>query len=231
MMAAVLACGPDSVLSYVPAAAHWTLWRSAARTMEVSVLRGRGRSRPGVRVHVVRQLDATVHRRIPITTVARTIVDLAEVLNDRGVERVIERAEMLGLFDLRKLEPAMCGRRGARKLERVLGLYRGHTNTKSDNEELLLAICRAADGVPEPDMNLKVEGHERDATWLRERVIVEIDARSTHDHPLAWEHDRLRDQTAIVAGWTVIRFTKWQLENDAGYVAATIRGLLTRPPS
>jgi very-short-patch-repair endonuclease len=219
LMAAVLACGPGAVLSHRSAAALWAIRPSARGTTDVTVLRGAGRSRPGIDVHLAREIDATTVDGIPVTTVGRTIVDLTEVLNRRGVEKAIQEAEYQRLFDLNELNRAMQGRRGAPVLTSLLAQFRGDTRTKSDPEELYLAIIRQAD-VPHPSCNVYVEGYERDFVWPKPRVIVEIDARSTHDNPWAWEEDRVRDQAATIKGWRVVRFTKSQLENEPDYVAA-----------
>ncbi len=216
----MLACGPEAALSYRAAAAHWDLRPSSSPIFDVSVPRGRAHSRRGIRVHRARSLATTRRHGVPITTVAQTIVDLAEVLDRRGTERLIERADQLGLFDLRRLKAATHGRRAAPVLSSLLADYRGDTKTKSDPEELYLRIIRAHGGIPDPLLNVQVEGYERDAVWPKPKVIVEIDARSTHDTPGAWERDRIRDQAAIAAGWTVVRFTKSQLETDPAYVAA-----------
>jgi hypothetical protein len=228
-IAAVLAYAPGSALSHLAAAVHWGLRTGEPQVIDVTSPR-RARGQTGIRVHSARDLERTIWHGIPITTVARTIVDCAELLDYRGVERLIERADQLGLYDGRAVHEAMDGRRGAARINAVLGHWQGDTTTKSDTEELLFGICRAH-GIPQPRCNVTREGAERDFVWDEQRVIAETDARSTHDNPGAWERDRLRDQAAIVAGWRVVRLTRRQIEERPDEVAGILRALLTRPPS
>jgi very-short-patch-repair endonuclease len=230
MMAAALACGPSAVLSHRSAAPLWAIRPTARATFDVTVPRGSARSRPGIQVHQATVIDATTVDAIPCTTVARTLVDLAEVVPPYAVENAIDRAEQLQLFDLHALQRAMRGRHSARVLAAILAGYKGEPRTKNDFEALFLALCRQH-GFPEPQVNVMVEGVERDFVWRAHRLIVETDGRETHDTTRAFEEDRRRDQIAIAAGWTVLRFTWRQLTYQPQTVAATVRAVLTRPPS
>ncbi|MEA2451187.1 MAG: hypothetical protein QOG63_3119, partial [Thermoleophilaceae bacterium] len=116
------------------------------------------------------------------------------------------------------------------KLRAVLAGYRGDPGTRNDFEKLLLRICRRA-GLPEPHANVWVEGDERDFVWPQQRVIVETDGRERHDTTRQFEEDRRKDQTAVAAGWIVLRFTWRQLTNEPDRVARTLTAVLTRPPS
>jgi very-short-patch-repair endonuclease len=232
-MAAVLACGDGAALSH-RSAAHLIGIRLTSRpAIEVTRPRGSRSVGAGIQLHTSRRLgpiDLTVVDAIPCTTVARTLVDLAEVVPPYAVENAIDRAEQLGLFDLHALHGAMRGRHGARILTSLLAQYRGEARTKNDFEALFLRICRA-NGFPEPRVNVIVEGEERDFVWPARRLIVETDGRETHDTTRAFEEDRRKDQVAIAAGWTVLRFTWRQLTEQPQTVAATVRAVLTRPPS
>lgn len=99
-MAAVLAGGAGAVLSHRSAATLWRIRLSARKQAEVTVPRRRGR-RPAIQFHQtpLPADELTVHDGIPVTTVARTLLDLAAVVDQRQVERAINEAEVLRLWD------------------------------------------------------------------------------------------------------------------------------------
>ncbi len=234
--AAVLACGPDAALSHRSAADLRSLRDSARFAIDVSSPTRRGRGRHGIDAHRGESLLARDVERvdaIPCTSVARTLLDLAEVINRRALERACERAEILRVFDLRAVDDVLAraaGRPGAARLADVVARLRpGDTLTKSDLEERFLALCRATD-LPLPEINawiaLEPLGVEADALFRAARVDVELDGRDVHMTPDAFERDRLRDQRLQVAGWRVLRFTGRQLKDDPLRVAATVRALV-----
>jgi len=237
-IAAVLACGDGAALSHRSAAALWGL-RPDNRASSDVTSRGRaGRRRSGVVAHLGRGLmpvDVTVVDGIPCTSLARTLLDLAEVVDRRGLERAIDRAEVLRLLDMRPVDDVIAranGRRGVALLRSVLGEHDpGSTITESELEELLLAICRTA-GLPTPEVNVWVpvpgEQFKVDSLWRRERLIVETDGRDVHTTRRAFERDRERDQRLMLAGWRVVRFTWRQLTREPERVAATLRALLAQ---
>jgi very-short-patch-repair endonuclease len=218
------------VLSHRSAAHLWAIRLTSRSQFEVTVPHGTRRARSGIHVHHARRIERAAVDGIPCTTVARTIVDCSEVLAPYAVENMIDRAEQLRVFDLRAVEAELDGRRGAPKLRAVLAGYRGDPGTRNDFEKLLLRICRRA-GLPEPHANVWVEGDERDFVWPQQRVIVETDGRERHDTTRQFEEDRRKDQTAVAAGWIVLRFTWRQLTNEPDRVARTLTAVLTRPPS
>src|SRR6476661_4052464 len=228
-MAAVLACGAGAVLSYRDVAEIYWLRPHNGRLFDVTSPIRTGRKKPGIRVHSGATLtarDITAVRAIPCTAVPRTLLDLADVVRQREVERAIERAETLNLFDLvaiRELLDRSPGRRGARKLERALGAE--PVFTRNDLEELMFAIALRA-GVPRPLVNYWIGKYQADFAWPEQRLIAETDGRATHATTHAFEHDRLRDRELVKAGWRVIRFTYRQLESDPEEAAATLRTLL-----
>ena len=137
-----------------------------------------------------RRLDASDQTRIdgiPITTVARTLFDLADVLPERQLERAFEEAERLRLFDLAAIE-AVCARgRGRRARRRVLALLnalREPPATRSELERLFLDFCRAY-GLPEPVFNVVIEGYEVDAWWPGTLIVVH-DTRACAGVEIAW---------------------------------------------
>ena len=240
-MAAVLACGPNAALSYRSAAALHEIRRTARTNIDVTIPGRSPRKHAGIDVHRSTTLtpeDVTTVHGIPCTTVARTILDLAQVIKGRPLERALDQAEILGLLDLAALDDQIernKARPAARRLQAVLDQhYIGSTPTWSELEEALLAACRRAK-LPMPEVNALIDPHDSDPTairvdfvWREQRVIVETDGHETHHTRRAFEEDRLRDQRLIVAGWTVIRITWRQLTQHPSEITDRIARLLSR---
>ena len=235
-LAAVLACGPDAVLSHCSAAALWGLRPTARTAIDVTAPGRPGSGRRGIDAHsaaTVVPADRTTARGIPCTTVARTLLDLAESLDRRGLERAFDQAEVLHVLDLLALQDVLdraAGRRGAALLASVLAEHRpGDTLTRSELEERFFAICRTA-GIPSPRVNVPVGEADRavevDFCWPDHRLIVETDGHATHGTRTAFERDRSRDRRLLVAGWRVARFTWRQVTREPAEVADTLRALM-----
>jgi very-short-patch-repair endonuclease len=236
-MAAVLACGPKAVLSHRDAGALWGLRPSGRPRIDVCVPRRSGRPRPRIDVHVsgtLRPRDITVREGIPCTSVARTLLDLGDVVDRRGVERAVEQAEVLGVFDLRGLEEVL-GRAGPRcgagVLRAVMARWSATGLTASELEERFLVLCRTA-ALPQPAVNAWLavdDGTIRvDFLWRSERLVAETDGLAFHRTPEAFERDRVRDQRLALTGFRVVRFTWRQVTREPETVAATIGALLGR---
>lgn len=220
-MAAVLACGPGAVLSHRSAAALLGLRSAGWTRIEVTVPGRSGRRRDGIKVHRSMALapqDATRVKNIPCTTATRTLLDLAEVLERRPLERAFDQSEILELFDLRALNDQLARnktRPGARAVRALLDEhYIGSTPTQNALEEAFLALCREA-RVVDPQVNEWVDLGDgepaiwADFVWRAQRVIVETDGRKVHGTQQARERDPRRDQRAILAGWQPMR-TTWR---------------------
>jgi very-short-patch-repair endonuclease len=215
-MAAVLACGPGAVLSHIPGGAHWQIVRDRG-PCEVIAPKAR-RSRSGIRVHeaLLPADERTVREGIPITTVPRTLFDLAAVLPERQLERAINEAEVLHLWDELSLDHLLHRyprHKGNRAVRAALQKRReGSSVTRSELEEMFLALTDAA-GIPRPEINALVEGFEVDAVWRDTRLVIELDGRDTHGTPAAFERDRERDRALQVAGWRPVRITYRQMRD------------------
>jgi very-short-patch-repair endonuclease len=166
---------------------------------------------------------------IPVTSVFRTIFDLAAVLDLRGLERAFHEAEVQGLTDrvsLPTLLERYPGRRGTRNLRAVLGSKQPVAITRNDFEEAFLALVDAY-GLPRPRMNanLALRGRffEIDALWERERVALELDSRGVHGTPKRFESDRLRDRILVAEGWRTMRVTWRQLQEEPLEVVEDLR--------
>ncbi|MEZ0294545.1 MAG: type IV toxin-antitoxin system AbiEi family antitoxin domain-containing protein [Solirubrobacteraceae bacterium] len=217
-LAAVLACGDGAVLSHASAAAHWGLRPSAATRIDVTVPRSGQRRRPGIRVHRHAALGAgevTEHESVPVTTPSRTLLDLAAALPRRSVERALDQAEVLRLFDatqLRALLAAHLRRPGTPLLRTLLDEHQaGTTLTRSELEEAFLRLCDRS-GVPRPVVNGRALGFESDFASDDRALVVEVDGFAFHRTRRAFERDRTRDAVLAAAGVRTLRFTARQVE-------------------
>ncbi len=229
LWAAVLACGgPDAVvLSHTTAAALWDLVPLPAR-VDVTTLR-RGASTRAIRVHRSRTLDRAgdviALDGLPLTTVARTLLDLADVLTEHQLERVCHRAEVVRRLDVGALQrPA--GRRTA-KLDRALATLAPAEPqvTRSALEERFLALVAGA-GLPRPHTNVLLHGFEVDVLWAPAKLVAELDGRAAHLTATAFERDRRRDAVLGAAGYGVERFSWTQVTRRPAEVLAVLRARL-----
>jgi very-short-patch-repair endonuclease len=232
-MAVVLACGPGAALCHRSAAALWGLGRDGWKT-DVSVP-GDRRSRGMIKVHRarLRPEDVSTHDGVPVTTVARTLLDLAAILTRNQLIRAIEAAERNELFDLRQVEAVAARyprRSGTVALRAALADYCDPLDTHSDLERDFEGLIRKA-ALPDPQMNVILEGFEVDAFWPPSRLVVELDSRGYHLSPRAFENDRARDATLQRAGYRVIRLTSRRLRDDPSGVVELLAELTsaTRP--
>ena len=231
-MAAVLACGADAVASHRSAGALHGLCRSPSGNIEVIVPRAGGRRRRGITVHGTRSLGPTeigLCEDIPCTTPARTLVDLAAVLDRRRLRRALERSIELRLFDGVLMDAALDrgrGRRGTGVLRELLAALADEpAPTRYELERRFLELVREQ-GLPIPVVNAWVEGHEVDFHWPQHRLIVETDGRATHDTPHQFEEDRRRDLELTLAGWHVIRVSWRQVVHEPARVGALLSSRL-----
>ena len=223
-MAAVLACGEGAMLSYRSAAALHGLRDWGHTKIEVTVPRRSARRHEGVKVHRSTTLidrDATVVNDISCTSVARTLLDLAEVVTHRQLERAFDQAEIIEGLDLNAINDQLSRnstRVGAKACRIVLEThYIGKTPTANENEEALLAITRPL-GIPDPECNKFIvlddggPAIKADFVWCEQRLVIEADSDKWHNTRQRFELDRQRDQRLIAAGWTVIRTTWRQMK-------------------
>jgi len=235
--AAVLACGDGAVLSHRSAAALHDLGLRGAAHVEVTAPGSRGRGRAGIRVHSAATLapqDVTRVDDIRVTTLARTLLDIAAEVTPRELERAVDRAEQQRLLDVALIDEVLARanrRRGAAALRAVLGDHRaGSTLTRSALEERFLQICRDA-RLPPDAVNAWIPypqggGAEADFLWRASRLVAEVDGRDIHATRRAFESDRRRDQRLTILGYRVVRFTWRQVANERRQVAATLRRLI-----
>jgi hypothetical protein len=236
-MAAVLACGPDAVLSHRSAAYLWGLVAELSGPIDVTAPNRRGRSPEGVAAHrdgSLQPIDKTVRFGIPCTSPARALLDYAGVAPEWEVRKAVGQAEVLGLLDRRQLRALLRRgrrRRGVARLRLILDTLHPQTRrTRGELERLFLAMCIKAD-LPQPEVNvwLDVPGGgplQADFLWRDARLIVEADSRAFHDTAAAFEQDRKREQRFQSAHWRVTRCTWKQVEREPRRLVTTIRALL-----
>jgi len=183
-----------------------------------------------VRVHrsVLHRRDITRHYGIPVTTLARTLLDLAEVLDTPSLTRAVNEARLrrkATLTDLAELldrSPGRATRRLRPFVERVSG------PTRSAFEDAFLAFVQRH-GLPMPETNQILAGDEVDAVWRAQRLVVELDGREFHEN--AFEDDRERDAAVLSAGLSVLRLTWHRLEHPELREARRLREVLDQRSS
>jgi hypothetical protein len=221
-MAAVLACGDRAVLSHDSAAALWGI-RSWPRLPEVTC--ALEKRRPGIRTHRTQTLvtnDVRRHRNIRVTSPSRTILDIEGRLTDAQLARAVNElrlADQLHATELGRLLTAS---------PRVKALTDpDQSPTRSPPEDLFLAFCTKY-GLPTPRLNVPMFGHEVDALFEEEKLIVEIDGWKYHRDHGSFEADRERDATAIEHGFATYRATWARLTGDPDREARRLQRTLAR---
>ena len=213
-LAAVMACGSGTVLSHRSAASLWGL-RPNSSWLEVTSARGRERV-PGIQVHTTRMLapqDFTVNGGIPVTSVARTLLDLSAVVKAPDLATAIDRAERSRIFDLTAVVDVLDrakGRHGAAALRRAIAAYEPSTQ-KSVLERRFKALLKTAPDIPSPAFNAVVEGeqttHELDAFWAKRALAIQLDGFEFHRTRRDRERDAASDADLELAGHRVMRLT------------------------
>lgn len=231
-MAACLACGPRAVLSHRSVAVLWQIVddRTRPTVLEVTVPGGY-RRRPGIRVYRIGSLrpdEVTRLHGVPVTTVARTLFDLAGLLPRPRLERAVAEAFALRLTsaaELRDMAERQQGRRGVRRFRAVLDLG-NPPRMRSEAEGRFLALVHRS-GVAPPEINTLVAGHEVDFYWTAERLAVEVDGSAFHTSPHAFERDRRRDAELATFGVRVVRVTWRQITEEPKAVVRRLKGALS----
>jgi very-short-patch-repair endonuclease len=218
-LAAVLACGGGAVLGVQPAGYLWRMIRQEPRgPIDVLVPLPRCPRHRGIRVHRVQPLppdEVTRFRNIPVTTPARTLLDLATVLPIRELEQAIALAERNHAGTERRLVSLLArypSRAGTPTLRELLDRSPKPALTRSEAEELFLGLVRKA-GLPVPETNVPVHGYELDFLWREQRLAVEIDGFAFHGDRAAFEADRRRDADLAAQGIQVVRITWRRIAN------------------
>jgi very-short-patch-repair endonuclease len=231
-LAAVLASGPGAVLSHRSAPSTGACCPPVPRSSTSPVGSRAGAGPQGVVLHHTRELGTTDVRErhgIPVTSPARTLLDLAATASLRELEHAVNEARIARLLDrpsLDALVTASAGARGHAALRTVLS--GGPGVTRSTMERRLLGLVRRA-GLPRPRTNVKLLGrHEVDALWPDRRVAVEVDGYAVHSGRDTFENDRRRDGDLLAAGYRILRVTWLQLRDEPEAVVARLAAVLAR---
>ena len=229
LMAAALACGPSSLISHRSAAALWGLARWPSGPPQVLLPSRSSRRHPRRAIHRTRSLPTADRARrdgIPVTSVPRTLVDLAGVVDGDALRRAVEEADRLGLLRLAELTDACAranGRSGVGELRAILGDYTAPADTLSPLEDRFLDFCREH-GIPMPETNVTLAGWKVDAHWPGARLVVELDSWEYHAARGQFDRDRRKGLALQDAGYFFISLTAPQLEgNQADPTAAALR--------
>jgi hypothetical protein len=231
-LAAALAYGDGALVGYRSAAWLWDVLDDARQVIDVVAVAKR-QSRRGIRFHSTVSLhpdDVGERDGVPVTSLARTLLDVAEVVPQRRLVYAIERAEKSRTFDLaaiRELLARSHGRHGLKALKAALREIEPEAlHAHEGIERLFIDFCRRY-GLGLPAMNASVEGFTVDALWADRKLIVELDSWEHHKSRRSFEEDRRRDAVLTVAGYRVVRVTDRMLRSDPDGLAA----LLSERPS
>lgn len=234
-LATILWAGPGAALSHREAAAIHGLLPSNRARIEVTTTRRIRAARPGVAVHHSAVLDAedtVTVAGMRVTTVARTLVDLADVVPKDSLAKALREAEHLRVVDMHDLREAMtrtCHRPGTghAKLKAVLEEHRrrGTQLTRSVLEDRFLQLCERH-GLPRPRTNFHVAGHEVDACWPASRLAVELDGWARHKDRVAFQRDRTKGNAILQAGWRLLRYTHDDIVRRPAETAAALGAFL-----
>jgi hypothetical protein len=165
-----------------------------------------------------------------VTALPRTLLDLAATVRFDWLEKMVERSEELGLFDLRAIEDLLArtvGHHGHGRLRRATALYKPSSFTRSGLEKRWLELVLDA-GLPQPHMNFVEQGLELDCYWPEHRFAVELDVFETHGTRAAFERDRKRQEDLLLAGITMTRVTGPRLEREPDAVIERVARLLAQ---
>ncbi|HVX32453.1 MAG TPA: type IV toxin-antitoxin system AbiEi family antitoxin domain-containing protein [Solirubrobacterales bacterium] len=233
-LAAVLAVGPGSLLSYYSAAWLWGLWKGSPKPIHVTSTVSRHHpTREGLTRHRARRLDQVdrgLVDGIPVTSVARTLLDLASKLRPDQLRRVLARVEDLRLLDLDAIHDVIernLGHPGAKRLRRALAIYERPIWTRSEFERRVVEYL-VGSGLPRPATGWVEVGHELDIFWPELDFGVELDTWETHGTRDAFERDHDRDLDFALAGIETIRISERQFRREPEEIATKIARLLER---
>jgi very-short-patch-repair endonuclease len=235
-MAAVLAGGPGTVLSHHSAAALWDLRADRRGELPHISVPGR-RGHPGTprvvihRPEALGEADFTRRRGIPVTSLERTLVDLALFLRDADLKAALREAEFRYRLDLAELRRGLDGHPRSRKHARLRRLLDewvpGIALTESELEALFLELCARA-RLPLPSPQVRLGRHRADFLWPAARLVVEVDGYEGHRGRIAFTEDRVKDRRLVARGYVVLRFTRAEVVARPAAVAKEMRAALKR---
>lgn len=192
---------------------------------------------PPLQIHRARQVlpgDLAGRHRLAVTSIDRTLIDLAGYFPARKLESIVLRAHRLRLLDTsrlsRRLQQIGKGWTGIRALKEIAeGLAPAKSRTLSDPEAWMLDLLRRH-RLPEPEVNVWAEGFLVDFLWRSQKLVVEFDGHAFHSSRQALQRDKERNRKLQLAGYTVLRYTYEDLVGSPRQVAAEIAAALGLQP-
>jgi very-short-patch-repair endonuclease len=226
--AALLACGPDAALSHGTGMSLWGFWeRPWPRTINVTLLRG-DRRHKGIKIHRPQGLiykDRRKHQGLWVTSPARTLLDMAPTMTARALTRAVNDARLSKHLKLPALQATISrfpNHPGTPLLAPFA--YTDENPTRSPAEDDLGAWLRKHN-FPKPERNVMLAGYERDTVYEEHKLIIEMDSVSYHLDPESFKSDRLRDATALEAGYRTIRLIPERLTDAEAARLKRIMGI------
>jgi very-short-patch-repair endonuclease len=236
--AASLWGGNGTWISHRAAGAIWALEGVPPGWVELTTVRNLRTPARGVVVHRVKHMppcDVTTRGIVPLTNVARTLIDLCGVVSADGVEAALDHSLRSGLTSLARLTQRLGelggkGRPGSGIIRQLLAERRGHAPTESIVEARLSSVLRAA-GLPTPTRQLVIGDEDRfvarvDFAYPEARVIIEVDGYRYHSGRSAWQRDIERNNALLGLGWSVLHVTWEQIHRRPERVVSQLRALL-----
>ena len=225
---ALLYAGPGAMLSHATAAWWWGLIENPPSTINVSTPR-RCRSESGLKIHQRRDCERTWYKRMPVTSVAQTLLDYAATASLNMVQRVLANAEYHKLLDISEVQALLGrGRPGSARLRVALRRHQPRlAHTRSPTEVVFFELCESF-GLPLPEVNVRVAGWTVDFLWRDHGLAVEVDSYGNHHTPAQVDRDRRKDLVLRSAGLAVNRYSRDQVEQAPADVAADILAALWR---
>lgn len=226
-MAAVLAGGPEAVLSHGSAAALWGFGKERSGVVEISVPAGRRKRRPGIRAHrraALKPEDTTVHQGIPVTSPTLTLIDEATHLAPLRLERYVNEADKLERVRADVLHASLDRYRGQPGVAPLRTLLDPLTFRLSDSdlEVFMRPLARAAGLRAAPETRARVNGYRVDFYWPELGIVVETDGLRYHRTPSQQKRALERDQAHLATGMWPLRFSHWQVRHRSAYVRAIL---------
>lgn len=226
LAAALLYAGPGAMLSHATAAWWWGLADQRPAVLDVSTPR-QCRAVPGLRVHDRCRAERVSHRGLPVTTVARTLLDYAGAgVSWPRLRRALANAEFHRRLDLESLDAELRrGRRGAARLRAALERHRPElARARSDLEVVFFELCQRA-RLPLPAVNARVHGWTVDFFWAERRLVVEVDGFGNHRTPAQVRRDRRKDAALRANGLVVLRYSDEQVERHGTAIVGEIQAI------
>ena len=210
LVAALLAAGKGAALSHFTAAKLWAIRKGLDGVVDVTIA-GSRKSRKGLRYHraQLRPDEIDWIDGLPVTTAARTVVDLATLLPRDQTAKLVDQALIEAVATWEEIADAAAGqhRRGVANVRRALGTKPDPGRPRSRKERWLLRVIRTA-GLPEPVMNRNAEGYLLDAHWPEHKVAAEFDSAKYHTAPGRFVNDRRKWNDLRETGWALVLLTE-----------------------